>query len=147
MRSSDLFRLFEGRTRDPEDPVPYWTAIGVPDFPVSPGWRGGSGEQIFQTQPQRLFRGHYLIVTTPGWHILDARTGNTSFLAGIDGDAYSRSEHDRLERMGQLERHQIKFVIQVGNLLTFVVKPHYPKLRTDRPFTAVIIGQSLESNY
>jgi len=143
MNDDDLIRASAYRPGGRE-PRPYWTAIGIPQCPGSPSY-GSGAERIFQSWPERLFRGDYLIVTTPGWYILEAKCGNVPFLEGIDGDAYSRAEHDRLERMGQLERHHIKFIAQVGNLISFRVKPHYPKLKTDRDFTAVIIGQSLEN--
>lgn len=124
----------------------YWTAIGVPDWP-GPGQKYEASQQYaFQAHPRTLFRGIYLIVTTPGWFIVKALVGNQPFLENVDGDAYSRSEHDRIERAGQLERHKLKMdTAQIGNLITFFVKPHYPKLESERPFTAVIIGVAAET--
>lgn len=128
-----------------------WTALGVSGHAASSPLR-------VQCMPQRPFRGVYLIVTSPGWFIHDARAGNHIFLSAVDGDAYSRDEHDRLERVGQLERHRLSFSLQVGNMLSFTVSPRcIPAVCGEReavlsalagtacphprlPFSAVVIG-------
>ena len=133
---------------------PEWTALGVS------GDAAVSGSEIHITaQPQLPFRGVYLIVTSPGWFIHDAKAGNEIFLSDVNGDAYSRDAHDRLERIGQLERHRLSMpTLNVGNLLSFTVSPRcstavcgereavlaaladsscpHPRL----PFSAVVIG-------
>lgn len=137
---------------------PEWTALGVS------GDAAVSGSEIHITaQPQLPFRGVYLIVTSPGWFIHQAHAGNVLFLTDVNGDAYSRDEHDRLERIGQLARHRLSMpTLDVGNLLSFTVSPRcttaacgereavlaalaaigccpHPRL----PFSAVIIGMEL----
>lgn len=134
-----------------------WTAIGVScSAPTAPNSRTrithGAGA------PQFPFRGVYLIVNSPGWFIHEGRAGNHLFLTDVDGDAYSRDEHDRLERLGQLERHRLSFSLEVGNLLSFTVSPRcIPTVCGEReavlaalaasgclharlPFSAVVIG-------
>ena len=135
-----------------------WTALGVsgPGHGATatgplPPWR-------IVCAPQLPFRGVYLIVTSPGWFIHEVHAGADLVLNDVDGDAYSRDEHDRLERIGQLERHRISFTVLVGNLVSFTVSPKcktatcgepeavlaalagsgcpHPRL----PFSAVIIG-------
>jgi hypothetical protein len=97
-----------------------WTAIGI----------GLAGHYAAESQMVRIttttywhrpFRGVYLIVNTPGWFIHEARAGNILFLSGVSGDSYSRDEHDRLERIGQLERHRLDFLLPIGNLLSVTV--------------------------
>lgn len=131
-----------------------WTALGVSSGAAS----RSAGRLHIQRTPQQPFRGVYLIVISPGWFIHEARAGNHLFLTDVNGDAYSRDEHDRLERVGQLERHRLSFSLQVGNLLSFVVSPRcIPAVCGEReavlsaladsgcphprlPFGAVIIG-------
>ncbi len=131
-----------------------WTALGVSCHAAAAGLR----RCIATCAPMLPFRGVYLIVTSPGWFIHEGRAGNDLFLADVDGDAYSRDEHDRLERVGQLERHRLSFSLQVGNVLSFAVSPRcIPNVCGEReavlsalavsgcphprlPFSAVIIG-------
>lgn len=137
-----------------------WTAIGLyarTSPPIAAPSLCGPRLHI-QHAPQWPFHGVYLIVTSPGWFIHEAKAGNDSFLWDVNGDAYSRDEHDRLERIGQLERHRLSFSLGVGNMLSFIVSPRctpavcgereavlaalaardcpHPRL----PFSAVIIG-------
>jgi hypothetical protein len=95
-----------------------WTAIGLSGEARD---ERDSEHMTIQACPQRPFRGVYLIVNSPGWFIHRASVGNRIFLESVHGDTYSRDEHDRLERMGQLERHRIGFSLEVGNVLTVVV--------------------------
>jgi hypothetical protein len=131
-----------------------WTALGVSCHAADRPPR----IYIASCAPQQPFRGVYLIVTSPGWFIHEARAANKPFLSDVAGDAYSRDEHDRLERLGQLERHRISFSLQVGNLLSFTVSPKcIPSVCGEReavlsgladsgcphprlPFSAVVIG-------
>lgn len=134
-----------------------WTAVGVLGQWL-PGRAAAPVRVHVQHAPQQRFRGVYLIVTSPGWFIHEARAGNQPFLSDVDGDAYSRDEHDRLERLGQLERHRVSFFMEVGNMLHFLVSPKcLPSVCGEReavlaaladsgcphprlPFRAVVIG-------
>lgn len=144
-----------------------WTALGVvgPALEHSSGrfrTESGTGFRLsVQCVTQMPFRGVYLIVTSPGWFIHQGRAGNEMFIYEVDGDAYSRDAHDRLERIGQLERHRLNFSLQVGNMLSFIVTPRcLPSVCGEReavvsaladhgcphprlPFSAVVIGVRL----
>jgi len=134
---------------------PEWSAIGV----FGPATASPAATRVHVQRPFPLpFRGVYLIVTSPGWFIHDGIAGNHCFLRDVDGDAYSRDEHDRLERIGQLERHRLTFFLEPGNYLSFAVSPRcIPAVCGEReavlsalagsgcthprlPFSAVVIG-------
>lgn len=113
----------------------FWTAYGINSSAAYTGYSNG----VFCVQPKRPFKGRHLIVTTPGYMIESIIVGNREVVSNIDGNAYMREHFDRLDV------NQLDFpTCDIGNLLTCRVKSHYPKLKSERGFSAVIIGLELE---
>jgi hypothetical protein len=106
----------------------------------------GDRATYFADTPDFLFTPRYLIVTTSGFFIEELKLGNQSILWRTDGDLFYRSNWDRLERMGELERVQLmRRKLSPANKFCFWIRQHVGTKK--REFRGAFIGEAELSDW
>lgn len=116
-----------------------WTSWSVRTEPMGPGetW-------CVTAQPQRPFKIHWVIATTPGFRIVDAKVGNVSFIRDSATDLYYVRNWDHLASLGQLERVRVSpRAVEVGNQIMVQVtnENQFGKHRFECGFIGEQIGE------
>lgn len=113
-----------------------WTSYSIVGSEMQPGalwW--------YAVMPQLPFKIRWLIVTSPGFQIIQGHVGNMAFLGETATDLYLMSNWDKLAEIGQLDRVRIDAVTAVvGNMLSLEVRNNN---RHPAKFEAGFIGEQL----